>query len=91
RAVELWAVSAPRAGQTVAAPVAGCTGGALPDGALPDGDLAPIEVAWRAGALTVSAGGASLLRCRPPALLRGAAGVGALHGTAVFDNLALTR
>ncbi|MCU1280378.1 MAG: hypothetical protein JWM53_3924, partial [bacterium] len=27
----------------------------------------------------------------PPALPRGAAGVGSLHGTAVFDNLALVR
>jgi hypothetical protein len=91
RAVELWAVSSPRAGQTVAAPVAGCAGATLPDAALPDGDLAPVEVAWRGGTLTATAGGASLLRCRPPALPRGAAGVGALSGAVVFDNLALTR
>ena len=91
RAVELWSVAAARTGQSVAAPVAGCQGAALPDGALPDGDLAPVAVAWRAGTLTVTAGGASLLRCRPPALGRGAAGVGALHGTVAFDNLALTR
>jgi hypothetical protein len=71
--------------------VAGCRGSALPDGALSDGDLAPLEVSWRGGALAVSAGAASLLRCRPPALGRGSVGVGALHGTAVFDNLALAR
>jgi len=91
RAVELWAVSSPRTGQTVAAPVAGCQGASLPDGALPDGALAPIEVAWRAGSLSVTTGGATLLRCRPPALPRGATGVAALHGTAVFDDLALAR
>lgn len=91
RAVELWSVAAARTGQSVAAPVAGCQGAALPDGALPDGDLAPVAVAWRAGTLTVTAGGESLLRCRPPGLPRGAAGVGALHGTVAFDNLALTR
>jgi hypothetical protein len=32
-----------------------------------------------------------LLHCRPPALPRGAAGVGALHGTVAFDDLALAR
>jgi hypothetical protein len=32
-----------------------------------------------------------MLSCRPPALARGAVGVGALAGTVSFDNLALTR
>jgi hypothetical protein len=91
RPVELWSVTSPRAGQSLAAPVAHCAGDVLPDGALPDGDLAALEVAWRAGTLTVSAAGVALLRCSPPALPRGAVGVGALHGTAAFDNLALTR
>ena len=91
RAVELWSVAAPRIGQSLASPVTGCRGLPLPDGALPDGDLAALEVSWRAGALAVTAGGASLLRCRPPALPRGSVGVGALHGTAAFDNLALAR
>jgi len=63
----------------------------LADEALPDGGLAALEVSWRSGTLAVSAGGASLLHCRPPALPRGAIGVAALHGTAVFDNLALAR
>ncbi|HEY2746561.1 MAG TPA: hypothetical protein VGL86_18140, partial [Polyangia bacterium] len=90
-AVALWSVSSPRAGQTVAAPVGGCSGATLPDGALPDGALAALEVAWRAGALTVSARGATLLHCRPPALPRGAVGVAALAGSVAFDNLALTR
>ena len=91
RAVELWAVSAPRAGQVTAAPVAGCRGDLEPDAALPDGALAPLEIAWRGGALTVTAAGARLLDCRPPALGRGAVGVGALFGTVAFDDLALTR
>ncbi len=91
RAVELWSVSSPRAGQSVATPVTGCRGAALADGALPDGDLAALEVAWRSGALTVTAAGSQALHCRPPALARGAVGVGALHGTAAFDNLALAR
>jgi hypothetical protein len=91
RAVELWSVSSPRAGQTVAAPVAGCRGSVVADGALPDGDLAPLHVDWRAGTLTVYVAGAQALRCRPPDLGRGAVGVGALRGTAAFDNLALTR
>jgi len=91
RAVELWAVSSPRAGQSVAAPVAACRGATLPAAALPDGDTAALDVAWRGGILSVTFGGGLLLSCRPPALPRGAVGVGALHGTAVFDNLALTR
>ncbi len=90
-AVALWSVAAPRTGQTVAAPVDGCSGATLPDDALPDGALAALEVAWRAGVLTVTAGGVAMLRCRPPALPRGAVGVAALAGTAAFDNLALTR
>ncbi|HXU69150.1 MAG TPA: kelch repeat-containing protein [Polyangia bacterium] len=91
RAVELWTVTSPRAGQTVAQARAGCSGTALPDGALPDGALAPVEIAWRAGKLTVSAGGTAMLSCHPPAFPRGAVGVAALSGTVAFDNLALTR
>ena len=91
RAVELWSVSSPRTGQTVAAPVAGCSGATLPDAALPDGALAALEVAWRGGTLHVTAGGVTMLQCRPPALPRGAVGVAALSGTVAFDNLALTR
>ena len=91
RVVELWAVSSPRRGQSLATPIAGCQGQPLPDGALPDGDLAALQVSWRAGTLVVGVAGVTLLRCRPPALPRGGVGVGALHGTVVFDNLALTR
>ena len=91
RTVELWSVSAPRAGQSIAAPVAACRGAMLPDAALPDGDTAPLELTWRDGILALSVNGGLLLSCRPPALPRGAVGVGALHGTAVFDNLALAR
>ena len=91
RAVELWSVAAARAGQSLASPVPGCRGNVLPDSALPDGDLAALEISWRSGSLAVSAGGASLLHCRPPALPRGSVGAGALHGSAVFDNLALAR
>jgi hypothetical protein len=89
--VELWTVSSPRAGQTLAAPVAGCRGLALDDTSLPDGDVAPVHVDWRSGTLTVTAAGREALRCRPPALPRGRVGVGSLHGATVFDNLALTR
>jgi Kelch motif protein len=92
RAVELWTVSAPRPGQTLAAPVAGCSGATLDAAALPDGDLAPLHVDWRGGIFAVSAGARSLLRCRPsPALPRGRVGVGARAGTVAFGNLALVR
>jgi hypothetical protein len=91
RAVELWTVSSPRAGQSRAAPVDGCRGVTLDDAALPDGDLAPLHVDWRGGTLSVQSGARTLLRCRPPALPRGRVGVGALHGTVAFDNLALVR
>lgn len=91
RAVELWSVSSPRPGQSLAAPVAGCRGSAVDDAALPDGDLAPLHVDWRGGTLAVSAAGSERLRCRPPDFGRGAVGVGALRGTAAFDTLALVR
>jgi len=92
RAVELWSVSSPRVGQSLAAPVGGCRGAVLDDAALPDGALAPLRLDWRAGTLTVDVGGSPLLECRPPvAWPRGRVGVGALHGTVAFDNLAVTR
>lgn len=92
RAVELWRVSAPRTGQTLAAPVAGCRGATLPDDALPDGDSAPLHVEWRGGVLTVAAGARALLGCRPsPALPRGRVGVGARAGTIALGNLAVVR
>jgi len=91
RAVELWTVSAPIVGQTRAQAVPGCSGAVLADAALPDGDLAPLVLSWRGGTLHVSAAATELLQCRPPSLARGAVGVGALAGTVVFDNLALSR
>jgi hypothetical protein len=92
RDVELWAVTSPRAGQTVPAALAGCRGATLDDGALPDGDLAPLHVDWRAGLFTVTSLGRTVLSCRPsPPLARGAVGVGALSGTVAFGNLSVVR
>ncbi|MDB4966560.1 MAG: hypothetical protein JWN44_2249 [Myxococcales bacterium] len=93
RPVELWTVSSPRAGQTQAGAVANCRGAVLPDGALPDGDTTALAVDWRAGRLVVTVGGTVALSCRPTSgvVPRGKVGVGALHGTVAFDNLAVTR
>lgn len=98
--VALWTVSAPRAGQTVVAAVAGCGGAPLADGALPDGATSPLTLSWRGGRLTLTAGGLSttattLLSCRPGSALaagsHGRVGFGALQGTAVFAAPTLTR
>lgn len=92
RAAELWAVSSLRAGQPVAAPVAGCRGVTLDDTALPAGDAATLHVEWRGGQLAVAAAGRAVLSCRPLSPLpRGAVGVGALAGTVAFGNLAVVR
>jgi hypothetical protein len=91
RAVELWRVSSPRSGQSLAEPVAGCRGAVLDGAQLPDGDLAALRLDWRDGALTVHSAGALVLDCRPSPWPRGRVGVGALLGTVVFDNLAVTR
>jgi hypothetical protein len=90
--VALWTVTAPRAGQLVAAPVAGCSGATLADAELPDGATTPLTLAWRAGRLSL-ASSRPLLSCRPSAaaIPRGRVGLGALRGTTVFAAPTLTR
>ncbi len=90
--VALWTVTAPRAGQTLAAPVAACSGATLADSELPDGATTPLTLAWRSGRLTLTSA-RTLLSCRPgaAAIPRGRVGMGALHGTTVFAAPILTR
>jgi hypothetical protein len=91
RPVALWTVTAPRAGQTVVAPLAGCSGQTLDDGELPDGMTTPLTLAWRSGRLTLTSA-RTLLSCRPgAAIARGRVGLGALHGSAVFAAPTLVR
>lgn len=86
--VALFTVTPGVAGQSLVAADAGCVGATLGDAALPDGGLGHFTVDFRGGLLSV----AKLLACVPATRLgRGQVGVGSLHGTAVFDNLALSR
>jgi hypothetical protein len=88
RAVQLFTVTPGVAGQSLVAADAGCVGAMLGDGDLPDGNLTHYKVDFRGGLLAVD----KRLACIPAQRLgRGQIGVGALHGTAVFDNLALSR
>jgi hypothetical protein len=73
-----------------AAVVDGCSGAVLDAGELPDGDVAAITVEWRDGNFVVATPARELLRCRP-SLGRGQVGVGAVAGTALFDDLTITR
>ena len=93
RPVTLYTVSSTRAGQSVVAPVADCSGQALDPTELPDGSLQPITLDWRAGVLQVGNPTRLLLRCLPASagITRGQVGVGALFGTVAVDNLTLTR
>jgi hypothetical protein len=67
---------------------------ALDDAELPDGATAAVHLALRDGVFDVSDGssGRALLHCVPGVTIgRGALGLGALHGTAAFSNLSITR
>jgi hypothetical protein len=72
-----------------------CRGETLTADDLPDtsaNSLAPITVDWRGGHFAVFTPARRLLTCIPGDKLgRGAAGVGALTGRALFDDLTLTR
>ncbi len=88
--VRLMRVEPGRSGQSLVSEV--CAGDPLADAELPDGTLAPIIVEHRLGQLEIGTAARSFLRCSPnPALGRGQIGVGALHGTVMFDNLSVTR
>jgi hypothetical protein len=90
--VTLAIVSAPVVGQSRVDPEPTCVGAMAADANLPDGKTAPLELSWRLGVLTLTAGEQTLLHCAPRMTLpRGAVGVAVLHGDAVFERLTLTR
>ncbi|HEY7958240.1 MAG TPA: kelch repeat-containing protein [Polyangia bacterium] len=90
--VALWTVQPGLAGQSIATPEAGCAGEVLDPDELPDGGVAALTLSSRLGLIELDSSSRLLLRCSPKITVgRGAVGVGALHGTALFDDLLVSR
>jgi hypothetical protein len=70
----------------------GCNAVAPTSDELPLGDVAPVRVSWHQGKLTVGTPTRTWLDCAlPTPIPRGGLGLGAVRGTALFDNWTITR
>jgi hypothetical protein len=88
RPVALFTVAPGESGQSPVSADPGCVGNAAADVDLPGFGLNRLKLTFRGGVLSVG----PFLSCIPSERLgRGLVGLGAMHGTVLYDNIALSR